>query len=170
MLHWHALLPFLTLGLLGAAHCAGMCGGFAVSVSLASGPGKLRALRRQLVYVTGKALPKRETDRKRRKVVAAAHRPGHHRTFRAYARTAIDAAEWLRTTDEAITGAVLKLASEMERDPKLTPRLMPLYLQACTMLGLSPEARIRLAMELVDCEPERPVEDFSRPSPLRKAG
>ena len=56
MLHWHALLPFLTLGLLGAAHCAGMCGGFAVSVSLASGPGKLRALRRQLVYVTGKAL------------------------------------------------------------------------------------------------------------------
>jgi sulfite exporter TauE/SafE len=56
MLHWHALLPFLTLGLLGAAHCAGMCGGFAVSVSLASGPGRARALRRQLVYVTGKAL------------------------------------------------------------------------------------------------------------------
>jgi sulfite exporter TauE/SafE len=56
MLHWHALFPFLTLGLLGAAHCAGMCGGFAVSVSLASGPGRLRALRRQLVYVSGKAL------------------------------------------------------------------------------------------------------------------
>ncbi|MFT7487422.1 MAG: sulfite exporter TauE/SafE, partial [Candidatus Paceibacteria bacterium] len=26
------LLPFLSLGILGAAHCAGMCGGFAMAV------------------------------------------------------------------------------------------------------------------------------------------
>ncbi len=52
----NTLLPFLVLGLLGAAHCAGMCGGFAVTVSLTSGSGKWRALRRQLVYVVGKAL------------------------------------------------------------------------------------------------------------------
>ncbi|MCB9915655.1 MAG: sulfite exporter TauE/SafE family protein [Planctomycetes bacterium] len=56
MISFEHLLPFLTLGLLGAAHCAGMCGGFAVAVSLASGPARWRALRRQLVYVLGKAL------------------------------------------------------------------------------------------------------------------
>lgn len=56
MLQFEALLPFLTLALVGSVHCAQMCGGFAVAVSVASGPAKLRVLRRQLAYVTGKAL------------------------------------------------------------------------------------------------------------------
>jgi len=51
-----ALGSFLSLGLVGAAHCAGMCGGFAVAVSASAGPGRARALRRQLVYTGGKAL------------------------------------------------------------------------------------------------------------------
>jgi len=50
------VLPFLALGALGAAHCAGMCGGFALAVSAASPAGRGRALRRQLAYVLGKAL------------------------------------------------------------------------------------------------------------------
>lgn len=48
------LLAFATLGLLGAAHCAGMCGGFAVAVATAAPRG--RGLTRQLLYVSGKAL------------------------------------------------------------------------------------------------------------------
>ncbi|MFT7669096.1 MAG: sulfite exporter TauE/SafE [Planctomycetota bacterium] len=50
------LIPFLTLGLFGAAHCAGMCGGFAIAVTAASKAKKWRALRRQLMYVSGKAM------------------------------------------------------------------------------------------------------------------
>ena len=50
------LLPFLTLGVLGAGHCAGMCGGFAIAVRAASGRGRWTALRRQLLYVLGKSM------------------------------------------------------------------------------------------------------------------
>ena len=50
-----ALWPFFSLGLLGAVHCAGMCGGFALALSLR--PERRRALvLRQLGLVTGKAL------------------------------------------------------------------------------------------------------------------
>lgn len=55
-IEWSSLVPFLTLGLLGTAHCLGMCGGFAVALSTASGPGRLRVLAHQLLYVAGKAL------------------------------------------------------------------------------------------------------------------
>lgn len=50
------LLPFAALGLAGAAHCAGMCGGFSLAVVAAAGPSRARALRRALLYVSGKAL------------------------------------------------------------------------------------------------------------------
>jgi len=50
------LSPFLLLGLLGSAHCAGMCGGFAVSVALGAGASRARALWRTLAYLLGKAL------------------------------------------------------------------------------------------------------------------
>ncbi len=53
---WSALAPFVLLGLLGAAHCAGMCGGFAIAVAAASGGVRRRLLARQLLYVVGKAL------------------------------------------------------------------------------------------------------------------
>ena len=50
------LLPFAALGVLGALHCAGMCGAFAIAVTT-SGSGAARAtLRRQTGYVVGKAL------------------------------------------------------------------------------------------------------------------
>jgi sulfite exporter TauE/SafE len=55
-LDWRDLAPFLILGLLGAAHCLGMCGGFAVAVSAAAGRQRWRVLRHQLAYVGGKAL------------------------------------------------------------------------------------------------------------------
>ena len=47
---------FVTLGLLGSAHCLGMCGGFAVAVGAASGPARWRLVSHQLLYVGGKAL------------------------------------------------------------------------------------------------------------------
>lgn len=49
------LLPFLALGLVGALHCAGMCGGFAAIVA---GGGRRRGgpTRDLLAYVLGKAL------------------------------------------------------------------------------------------------------------------
>lgn len=50
------LAPFVLLGLAGAVHCAGMCGGFAIAVSQASGTGRWRALRGQLLFTFGKAL------------------------------------------------------------------------------------------------------------------
>lgn len=50
------LLPFLTLGLLGAAHCIGMCGGFAIAVSATAGERRRAQLRAQLVYVLGKSI------------------------------------------------------------------------------------------------------------------
>lgn len=50
------LLPFLTLGALGAAHCVGMCGGFAIAVSASAGERRGAQLRAQLAYVLGKAL------------------------------------------------------------------------------------------------------------------
>jgi len=50
------LLPFLTLGLLGAAHCIGMCGGFAIAVSASAGERRASQLRAQLAYVLGKSL------------------------------------------------------------------------------------------------------------------
>jgi hypothetical protein len=53
---WSELLPFVLLGLAGAAHCAGMCGGFAVAVALAAGPARGRAVGHGLAYVVGKAL------------------------------------------------------------------------------------------------------------------
>jgi len=53
---WTELLPFVALGLLGSLHCAGMCGGFALAVSLAAGPGRRRALTAALLYLLGKAL------------------------------------------------------------------------------------------------------------------
>ncbi len=48
------LWPFLGLGLAGAAHCAGMCGGFAAAVSARRDPTASAALR-QLAYLLGKA-------------------------------------------------------------------------------------------------------------------
>lgn len=51
---FYALGPFLALGLLGAVHCAGMCGGFAIWVS---GGSKTQrpSLRDPLFYLLGKA-------------------------------------------------------------------------------------------------------------------
>jgi sulfite exporter TauE/SafE len=47
-------LPLVFLGgLLGSAHCVGMCGGFAVRIGLGS-PGLAINLRRQLVYTIGR--------------------------------------------------------------------------------------------------------------------
>jgi sulfite exporter TauE/SafE len=47
-------LPLIFLGgLLGSAHCIGMCGGFAVTVGL-SAAGLVANLRRQLIYSTGR--------------------------------------------------------------------------------------------------------------------
>jgi sulfite exporter TauE/SafE len=51
-----ALAPFLALGLFGAAHCAGMCGGFAIAVSAAAGRRRWRLLGHQAAYLVGKAL------------------------------------------------------------------------------------------------------------------
>lgn len=54
---WGELLPFVLLGLLGSLHCAGMCGGFAVTVALTpAGDARRRALARSLLYVLGKSL------------------------------------------------------------------------------------------------------------------
>jgi hypothetical protein len=53
---WIELAPFVVLGLLGALHCAGMCGGFALSVACGAGPARGRALARALAYVLGKAM------------------------------------------------------------------------------------------------------------------
>ncbi|MFT5052392.1 MAG: sulfite exporter TauE/SafE [Chlamydiales bacterium] len=50
------LLPFAVLGLLGAVHCAGMCGGFAVAVAGPTRASTGMFLQRQLAYVFGKAL------------------------------------------------------------------------------------------------------------------
>jgi len=50
------LVPFVLLGLLGSAHCAGMCGGFAVTVALSAGVSRVRALGWSLTYLFGKAL------------------------------------------------------------------------------------------------------------------
>ena len=47
-------LPLVFLGgLLGSAHCVGMCGGFAVSIGIGS-RGLASNLRRQLVYTAGR--------------------------------------------------------------------------------------------------------------------
>jgi uncharacterized protein len=47
-------LPLVFLGgLMGSAHCVGMCGGFAISIGIGS-PGFGRNLRRQLVYTAGR--------------------------------------------------------------------------------------------------------------------
>lgn len=48
--------PFVVLGLLGSLHCAGMCGGFALSVAAARPAGRGRALGDLVSYVLGKAL------------------------------------------------------------------------------------------------------------------
>lgn len=48
------LAPFLGLGLAGAAHCAGMCGGFAAAVSARRDPTSSATLR-QFAYLLGKA-------------------------------------------------------------------------------------------------------------------
>jgi sulfite exporter TauE/SafE len=53
---WADLLPFVLLGLFGSLHCAGMCGGFALSVACSAGPARRRALGRALLYVLGKAM------------------------------------------------------------------------------------------------------------------
>jgi sulfite exporter TauE/SafE len=50
------LAPFVLLGLLGSAHCAGMCGGFAVTVALGAGASRARATGHSLTYLAGKAL------------------------------------------------------------------------------------------------------------------
>lgn len=50
-----ALLPFVLLGLLGSAHCAGMCGGFALA-AVARERARGRAVVRGLAYALGKAL------------------------------------------------------------------------------------------------------------------
>lgn len=49
-------VAFLVLGLVGSVHCAGMCGGFALGVAMASGPARSRLLLDQLAFVFGKAL------------------------------------------------------------------------------------------------------------------
>ncbi len=47
-------LPLIFLGgLLGSAHCVGMCGGFAVSIGI-NASGALANLRRQLIYSAGR--------------------------------------------------------------------------------------------------------------------
>jgi sulfite exporter TauE/SafE len=50
------LLPFALLGLLGSAHCAGMCGGFAIGVALGAGASRRRAFIHSLAFALGKAL------------------------------------------------------------------------------------------------------------------
>lgn len=56
MIHWPELVPFVTLGLLGSLHCAGMCGGFALAVAGAGhGVSPWPVLSRQATYVVGKA-------------------------------------------------------------------------------------------------------------------
>ncbi len=49
--------PFLALGLLGAAHCAGMCGGFAIAVSSRPSGARARSATASdvLAFATGKA-------------------------------------------------------------------------------------------------------------------
>lgn len=56
MLDPQALLGFLALGAAGSVHCMGMCGGFALSVAAAAGPGRKRALGHALLFGVGKAL------------------------------------------------------------------------------------------------------------------
>lgn len=53
---WTELLPFAVLGLSGALHCAGMCGGFALAVTAAAPPVRRAALTAALAHVLGKAL------------------------------------------------------------------------------------------------------------------
>jgi sulfite exporter TauE/SafE len=50
------LLAFLSLGLLGAGHCAGMCGGFSIAVVTRAGASRWVATRAELTYLSGKAL------------------------------------------------------------------------------------------------------------------
>lgn len=49
------VLSLLTLGFLGSAHCAGMCGGFPLALALAAPAARRAALARQLAFVAGKA-------------------------------------------------------------------------------------------------------------------
>jgi len=51
----HALVPFISLGLLGSLHCVGMCGGFVLMASDRSSS-LPRSLVHQGTYVAGKAL------------------------------------------------------------------------------------------------------------------
>ncbi len=51
-----ALSTFLVLGLVGSAHCAGMCGGLAAAVAMTSGSTRRRLLLDQAVFAFGKAL------------------------------------------------------------------------------------------------------------------
>ncbi|MFT7539149.1 MAG: sulfite exporter TauE/SafE [Gammaproteobacteria bacterium] len=51
-----SLSAFLILGLVGSFHCAGMCGGFAAAVAMASGTTRRRLLLDQAVFAFGKAL------------------------------------------------------------------------------------------------------------------
>lgn len=53
---WSELAPFAALGLFGSLHCAGMCGGFALAVSVSAGAARRRAVVRSLVYLLAKAL------------------------------------------------------------------------------------------------------------------
>ena len=48
-------LAFGALGLLGSVHCAGMCGGFAVTVAVASGPKRRLLLCDQILFALGKS-------------------------------------------------------------------------------------------------------------------
>lgn len=56
MLDWTLLLGFVSFGLLGSLHCAGMCGGFALAVAGRSRKQALGLLSHQWSYILGKAL------------------------------------------------------------------------------------------------------------------
>lgn len=56
MPEWSALLPFIGLAAVGAGHCAGMCGGFAVGITSCCPAGGRALAGRQLCFVLGKAV------------------------------------------------------------------------------------------------------------------
>jgi len=51
-----SLISFAALGVLGSAHCAGMCGGFSLAISMASQESRKQLVLHQAAYIMGKAV------------------------------------------------------------------------------------------------------------------
>jgi len=99
------LSAFFLLGLGGAAHCVGMCGGFAVAVGT-SAPGRPGAWTRQLCFVSGKAATYLTLGAGAILVARALHLAAHEGELARAALVAQSALAWLAGTVMVLLGLV----------------------------------------------------------------